>query len=209
MTKHTMRYENFTSMPDVWHPYDDWDTSPYRRSQMSVVAGKLRFDVSAPGGPGGVAGWFGPKDALYGKFSLGVQAFGAGTGAAIMLWPTSDVWGEGEIDYPEGDFDSTMSIFHHGITPVAPETNVLAFDTGRHWNVHHYISIEWTPDKVAYWMDGKILKTVTDVKDSAGNITERRVPITPHRFTVQTAPKPNSKPGYMLIDSVVIEQVLA
>jgi beta-glucanase (GH16 family) len=156
-------------------------------------------------GTKGAAGAFGSHSpasfckTTYGRYSIRFKVTGAGGyGTAMMLWPNSDTWSDGEIDYPEGDFDGTMQIFHHTMDPVkcadgCSETD-YSFNTGVGFREWHTANTEWLPGKVSYYLDGNLLHTVTT-----------SVPATGHRMTIQMAP--TSAPatsGHFLIDWVAI-----
>jgi hypothetical protein len=69
---------------------------------LSAKNGLMLWNLSAATQRGG-AGSFGPPHscwgARYGKYSMRVRAINAtGWGTAVMIWPSSDVWQDGEID---------------------------------------------------------------------------------------------------------------
>jgi beta-glucanase (GH16 family) len=85
-----------------------------------------------------------------------------------MLWPDSDNWGEGEIDFMEvGELDWGNTVYTNfyprgntaTATPGKPSgfrSNVRADGTG--W---HVATAEWAPGSVTYWLDGVKLGTTT------------------------------------------------
>ncbi len=180
------------------------DNAQYRRANLSVHDGKLDIKLK---GTTGAAVVFGPPHSVwgqtYGKFRIRFQVTGGSSyGAAFMLWPTSDVWSHGEIDFPEGSFDDQIHVFHHP-TPCdlddVPGTppHCASFDglpTGKSWHTTHTATTEWTPGMVRYYLDNKLIKTVT-----------HDVPTTKHRMTVQVAPVSGKKTeGHLFIHSVAI-----
>ena len=52
----------------------------------------------------------------------------------------------------------------------------------------HVIDLRWTPTSVSYYLDGRLLKTVN-----------RLLPVGDHRFTIQSAPTANLRPGHLYI----------
>lgn len=183
----TKRYSNsLQAYPDGMGEGKYWTGT-----QVSVHDGSM--DVTLDGRRG-AAGTFGTTTGAWshvgGKFTVRARATGAdGNGAAFMLWPTSNVWAEGEIDYPEGNFETAPSYFHHSMT-AGNEFAATTASTKVSWRDWHEYSIEWIPKKsVTYLLDGRVLKTIT--KD---------VPTTPHRYMFQTGNW--GKAGHLYIDWV-------
>ncbi|WP_065959975.1 glycoside hydrolase family 16 protein [Curtobacterium sp. UCD-KPL2560] len=178
---------------DSWQPYPDGmgDGKYWSGSQVSAHDGVLDVTLS---GSRGAAGTFGTKRGAWsnvgGSFSVRAKAVGAdGNGAAFILWPTSNVWSEGELDFPEGDFDAEPWAHHHSMTP-GNEVQAVSAGTGVSWRQWHTYTIQWIPGKsVTYLVDGRVLQTVT-----------RDVPTTPHRFMFQTGNW--GKAGHLTIDWV-------
>lgn len=173
-----------------WQPYPDGTGGMYfSGSQISGHDGVM--DVLLDGKKG-AAGTFGTAREAWthvgGKFTVRARATGGdGNGAAFMLWPDSNRWADGEIDYPEGNFEATPSAFHHSMVP-GREMNATQQSTGVSWRTWHTYSIEWIPGKsVSYQLDGKTIKTVT--KD---------VPKTGHRYMFQVGNW--GKQGHLYID---------
>lgn len=137
-------------------------------------------------------GWEGQT---YGRYSLRYRADRAvGYKAAIMLWPSSDNWSEGEVDYPEGDFDGSQSGFVHEVGPN-PARNAYTFAGARNWD-WHTATIDWSKGLLVFYMDGQEIgrTTATDA-----------VPTTPHRWVIQietslSGTTPSSSQGHFLVD---------
>jgi len=90
----------------------------------------------------------------YGRYAIRYRADAVpGYKTAWMLWPDSDVWGDGEIDFPEGDLDGTAHAFVH--QPGDPSRNALAVDTGATYPGWHTAVIEWLPSGVTFSLDGR------------------------------------------------------
>lgn len=161
----------------AWQPYPDGTSGIYDPSKTVTVHDGV-MDVALGGA--GTAGTFGTKDGAWGhvggSFSVRAKATGGdGNGAAFMLWPTSDKWSDGEIDFPEGNFESEPMAFHHSMTP-GQEAERVQVPTGVSWRDWHTYTVDWDPGKsVTYSVDGKVLATIT-----------HDVPTTPHRFMFQT-----------------------
>jgi hypothetical protein len=175
----------------AWQPYPDGTSGIYAPSQtVSVHDGVM--DVRLGGA--GTAGTFGTSagawDHVGGSFSVRAKATGGdGNGAAFMLWPTSNVWSDGEIDFPEGNFDESPSAFHHSMVR-GQEANRVQLGTGVSWRDWHTYKVDWVPGQsVTYSVDGRVLDTIT-----------HDVPTTAHRFMFQTGNWGQS--GNLLIDWV-------
>ncbi|WP_228516922.1 family 16 glycosylhydrolase [Curtobacterium sp. VKM Ac-1376] len=178
--------------PQSWQPYPDGTSGIYAPSKtVSVHDGVM--DV-ALGTGAGAAGTFGTADGAWdhvgGSFSVRAKATGGdGNGAAFMLWPTSNVWSDGEIDFPEGNFESNPMVFHHSMTP-GQEAERIQVDTGVSWRDWHTYKVDWVPgESVTYSVDGTVLQTITE-----------DVPTTPHRFMFQVGNWGDQ--GNLLIDWV-------
>ncbi|MCS5492083.1 family 16 glycosylhydrolase [Curtobacterium flaccumfaciens] len=160
-----------------WQPYPDGTGGMYYSgSQISSHDGYLDVKLD---GKHGAAGTFGTPTGAWGhkggKFIMRAKATGgAGNGAAVMLWPSSDKWSDGEIDYPEANFDQQPMLHHHSMI-AGQEANAVSMSTGVSWRSWHTYSIDWVPGKsVSYRLDGKVIKKVTS-----------HVPKTPHRYMFQ------------------------
>ncbi|WP_420370407.1 glycoside hydrolase family 16 protein [Curtobacterium sp. L1-20] len=160
-----------------WQPYPDGTGGTYW-SGRQVRGHDGVLDVVLDG-KHGAAGTFGTPTGAWshvgGKFSVRARATGGtGNGAAFMLWPTSNRWADGEIDFPEGNFESTPMAFQHSMTP-GREASTTSTATGVSWRYWHTYSVEWIPGRsVTYLLDGRAIRTVT-----------RDVPTTPHRYMFQ------------------------
>ena len=84
------------------------------------------------------------------------------------MWPR-----DGEIDFPEGEFDGTIYAFMHrqGATTGSDQD---AFATSARWTDWHTATLEWTPSAVRFYLDGKLIGTSTN-----------RIPNTPMRWVIQ------------------------
>lgn len=114
---------------------------------------------------------------LYGKYTIrfALDSSLKGFKTAWLLWPNSETWPrDGEIDFPEGDLNSTIGGFvhHQGATSGSDQD---AFSTNQTYIGWHTASTEWTPGKVTFILDGKVIGTTTN-----------RVPNTPMHWVVQT-----------------------
>lgn len=154
-----------------WQPYPDGMSNMYwSGKQIRSLNGHMDVYLD---GKHGAAGTFGTPTGAWdhkgGKFSVRAKATGGvGNGAAFMLWPTSNVWSDGEIDYPESNFEDSPMSHQHSMQP-GNEVMATSQTTRASWRDWHVYSIEWIPGKsVRYLLDGKVISTVTwDVPTSA------------------------------------------
>lgn len=182
-----------TVYPESWQPYPDGSGDGKYTAGKTVSVHDGYLDVTLDGS-NGAAGTFGTRDGAWGHiggtFSARVKATGGdGNGAAFMLWPTSGVWADGEIDYPEGNFDDAPSVFHHRMIPGQEDKSVY-LPTGVDWRDWHVYSETWVPgESITYMVDGRVLGTVTE-----------NVPTTAHRYMFQTGNW--GLPGHLMVDWV-------
>jgi hypothetical protein len=160
-----------------WQPYADGTGNEYYSgSQISAHDGYM--DVTLDG-THGAAGTFGTPDDAWahvgGKFTIRARATGGtGNGVAVMLWPSSNVWADGEIDYPEGNFEDTAHVYQHSMVP-GQEASAQTIATGTKWSDWHTYSEDWIPGKsMKYYLDGTLIFSTTT-----------NVPTTGHRYMFQ------------------------
>jgi hypothetical protein len=162
---------------------------------LSTVAGVTQVAAPVPILPGEPA-WQGQ---IYGMYSVCFRADPglAGYKTAWLLWPDSDIWAQGEIDFPEGDLTGNMWAFDHTIGN--PSVNAFWADTNTGYTSWHVATIMWTASGVTYLLDGKEIGTSTTS------------PSVPMRWVLQTEtstdgtgrPAP-SEAGNVYIDWVAI-----
>lgn len=133
---------------------------------------------------------------LYGRYVVRFKADSLpGYGAGWLLWPDSNDWGDGEIDFPEGGLDGTIYANQHCLGD--PQAKCLAADTGVEFSSGwHTTMIQWLPSGVTYYLDG------VQVAFSPES------PSTRMHLVLQTATNgfvpAGSVHGHVLIDSVTI-----
>src|SRR5664279_3317781 len=162
-----------------WSAYDGFaDTSGngmYSSSVISVGGGALNVylhtDHSQPLSAAVVPmvdGQWGGK--IYGRYDVRFRSDELpGYKMAFLLWPDTNNWGEGEIDFPEvgslGKGNSLYAnIYQKGSSTSGAPGPAVGFTTGTDaagsgW---HTASIEWTPGNVTFLLDGASLGTITD-----------------------------------------------
>jgi hypothetical protein len=137
---------------------------------------------------------------LYGRYAVRFRSdVVPGYKMAWLLWPASDSWGEGEIDFPEGDLGGVIEGYSHD-TLGSPEVNAWSISTGTSSDQWHTAVIEWSPTAVRFILDGRVWAT----RDTSA------IPRTEMRWVLQTetqlsaqAPDPEVS-GHVYIDSVAI-----
>jgi len=152
-------------------------------SVLSVSEGKLDYYLHTEGGRPRVAAPVLNDYAgqTYGRYSIRFRADDLpGYKIAFLLWPSSDNWNEGEIDWPEGDLNGPMSpasavkgTLSGGAMKFDPPARVHSSTDSSDW---HVATTEWTPGSVKWFWDGAL---VGQTSLSSG------VPTTPFRWTLQ------------------------
>lgn len=199
------------AVADKWRAYDDgWqDTSrngTYSPAKVvsihdGVMDLHLRTEdnkhlVAAPvprtGGPGPDGGY------VYGRYEVRFRSDRIpGYKVAWLLWPDSDDWSEGEINFPEGNLDSSMAAFmHHRSNPRQQDV----YCPGASFADWHTATIEWSPKSVRFILDGTVIGESRD---------RSKIPAEPMHWVLQTEtnldghrPKTLTS-GHVLIDWVV------
>jgi hypothetical protein len=95
-----------------------------------------------------------------------------------MLWPSSDQWNEGEIDWPEANLgakarpaSAVPGSYSNGAMTFEPPTEQFA-DTDT--TAYHVATTEWDKGIVRFYWDGKLVASTT-----------KAVPTKPMRVTLQ------------------------
>ncbi|AMM21333.1 hypothetical protein AX769_15845 [Frondihabitans sp. PAMC 28766] len=122
-----------------------------------------------------------------------------------MLWPSSNDWDDGEIDWPEGDLDARARPASQVVGGTNPVTGEHIFEPAYQFfppadqTQFHVATTEWTKGVVRFFWDGKLLAQVA-----------QGVPTKPMRVTLQAetwlqrgAP-PAGADGHVEIDWVVV-----
>lgn len=172
-------------------------------SVLSVSHGVLDFYLHMEDGTPRVASIipFGYEGQRYGRYSIKFRAdLLPGYKIAFMLWPTSDAWRDGEVDWPEGGLDGRPygasairdSLDEWGMR-FAPSTRPFAPTDMQQW---HIATTEWTPSGIAWFWDGERV---------GGTIRPSAVPVVPMRWTLQT--ETETGPGSMPPDPQTVGHV--
>lgn len=131
---------------------------------------------------------------LYGRYSVRFKADSLkGYKLAWLLWPNSDEWPrDGEIDFPEGDLSESL----HGAVHFRSDdpADFKMFDSNKTFTKWHVGTMEWSPGKVEFFLDGRSIGVAT-----------KNIPKTPMHLILQTesclpkCPDPSTK-GHVQLD---------
>ena len=119
---------------------------------------------------------------------------------AFLLWPDSDHWPEGELDFPEAGLGGAIRGNAHDVTGK-PEQTAFHVDTGQNTQAWHTAQITWLPGSVTFALDG-VARTTED---------PAAIPTTPMHWILQvetslTGPAPApAVAGHVQADWVRIE----
>jgi beta-glucanase (GH16 family) len=139
---------------------------------------------------------------LYGRYEVRFRADEVnGYKTAWLLWPKSEKWPrDGEIDFVEGNLNSTIGAFMHrqGGTSGGDQDS---FKPTARYNNWHTAALEWMPNRLQVFLDGVAMKTTT----GADRVTSR-IPNTPMRCVLQTETELNKTyPAQAAVANVQIE----
>lgn len=178
----------YSSYPEPWGDtrYKQGDTANggvYSGLTRCAVSGgilTITLGRDASGKPRSVA--FCPRingtatEQLYGRYAIRFRAaMAVGWKTAWLLWPKSEVWPrDGEIDFPEGNLNGTISGFMHRQGATQGSDQYAASTTARYTDWHTAV-IEWKPGSCEFLLDGV----------SVGKTTSR-VPNTAMRWVIQS-----------------------
>ena len=199
------------AVADRWHAYDDgWrDTSKngtyYPSKVVSIHDGVMDLHLRTESGTHLVAAalprTFGSGTDggdLYGRYAVRFRSDRIpGYKVAWLLWPDSDEWSDGEIDFPEGNLDASVAAFMH--YRGNPEDQDV-YRSGATFDAWHTAVIEWTPQSVRFILDGTVIGESRD---------QAKIPAEPMHWVLQTEtnldgyrPEATSS-GHVMIDWVV------
>jgi hypothetical protein len=120
---------------------------------------------------------------------------------AWLLWPSSENWDEGEVDFPEGDLAGQIEGYSHD-NSGNPSNNAFSANFGvKMPGAWHTTTIEWKPGSLSFILDGKA-NTTTNSK---------AIPKTNFRWVLQTESQIDSRPpstsvsGHYQIDWITMD----
>lgn len=120
----------------------------------------------------------------------------------VMLWPNSDNWNEGEIDWPEATLGAKPR--PASAVPGSMSTRGMVFQPERETfaptdtSLYHVATTEWDRTAVRFYWDGKLVASTT-----------KAVPTKPMRVTLQAETDTGSRTpakasGHVKVDWVTI-----
>lgn len=131
-------------------------------SALSVAGGVLTFNADWFGTSGGIAQRQG-YDGMYGRWETCVKSSVSAPAyhSVALLWPNDDVWpAGGEVDFMEmrDPFRSVLeyNLHYSAANNVEAHTRPI---TGTEW---HSYAVEWTPARIAVFVDGVMWAQSTD-----------------------------------------------
>lgn len=156
---------------------------------VHMVAAPEPKVAGAPGRNGGQ---------IYGKYVIRFRANPVkGYKTAWMLWPDSNNFTQGEIDFPEGDVNYHFNAYFHHTNSTDSQS---AFVTNVTYTSWHTVVTDWSPTDVSFYVDGKLI----------GSVTNRSwIPDVPMHWVLQTESElhggvPDTAAGNVQIDWVAI-----
>ncbi len=186
--------------------YDTARIGKYTNSIVSQHDGMLDINIKTTNGVPQVAAPFPMVNgkwggAAYQRVTMKFKSDSLpGYKAAFLLWPDSGNWNDGEIDFPEGPVNSTMSGFNH--CPGKPSNNCEWVNTSTRYadgNWHTSV-IEWTPTAVKLYLDGNVVMT----EDDPGQIPSKAMHYIAQLETNYSRPDASVE-GHFYIDSFSVE----
>ncbi|WP_380175254.1 family 16 glycosylhydrolase [Kineococcus sp. DHX-1] len=130
----------------------------------------------------------------YGRYSVRFRADpGTGWGAAFLLWSDADDWHDGEIDFAEGMTTAT-TVDAHNHDLANPAANALSVFTPATWDQWHVATVEWTPQGVTFFLDGRRTGT-------SATVPTRPLHLVLQTITGKTVPPAGSQ-AHVLVDWV-------
>lgn len=129
-----------------------------RPSAVSQSGGELH--ITGRGDVSGGMNWRGGR--TYGRWEVRARMDrGNGYAPAILLWPSSGRWPQdGEIDLseiPRGDRRESHFTIHWGA-----ENSQTGFASRGDFTQWHTFAVEWQPDHITFFLDGRAVYTNTD-----------------------------------------------
>ncbi len=166
---------NGTSMPSGWTAYDGGggDTvvgGGRKSSQCTFGNGMLTQTQLADGSTCGMSSDFAQK---YGYWEVRMRAYSTGTSGSaphpvLILWPDTDVWNDGELDYFESNIGSGMGVFLHCVGNASQ--NCFSHEEDVDISQWHVYGFEWTAAGFKGYVDGQEIYS-TDGQGSNPNVS--------------------------------------
>jgi chitodextrinase len=187
----------------TWATYYPEKTTSVANGLMDIwmhsenIGGSVKYLISAPYPKIGTS----DNNQLYGRYAIRFKTDQFRQyHASWLLWPKSEQWPQdGEIDFPEGDFDSNIGAFMHQQNGTSGGDQDAYNTSTPMYGAWHTAVIEWLPTRCTFIIDGKVIGQSTS-----------RIPNTPMHWVIQNGgsfgvsnPDPNVQ-GHVYIDWVAV-----
>ncbi|SOC86362.1 Beta-glucanase, GH16 family [Curtobacterium sp. 314Chir4.1] len=188
----------------VYHGFADTaGTGRYQASVLSAHDGVLdmRLRTTKAGTPlaGGIVplvdGQWGGQTS--GRYSVRMKSDEVdGYGVAMLLWSDENVWEHGEVDFPEGALGAPAYLNVHCLED--PAEKCVHYETSASLADWHTYTIEWTPARMSFLIDGEVVGTTTE------SIPTSRMHLVVQAGSNEGLP-PRDAAGSLLIDWMTID----
>ncbi|WP_439691909.1 glycoside hydrolase family 16 protein [Curtobacterium sp. SP.BCo] len=188
----------------VYHGFADTaGTGRYQASVLSAHDGVLDMRLRTTKGGTPLAGGIVPLvDGQWGgqtsgRYSIRLKSDDVdGYGVAVLLWSDENVWDDGEIDFPEGALGTPAYLNVHCLQD--PAEKCVHHQTQASLGDWHTYTIEWTPSRMSFLVDGDVVGTTTE-----------SIPTARMHFVVQAGSNegrpPRDAAGSLLVDWMTID----
>jgi hypothetical protein len=165
----TGRFESrYADRFSVYHGFADTaGTGRYQASTLSTHDGVLDMHLRTTAGGTPLAGGLVPLvDGQWGgqtsgRYSIRMKSDRVdGYGVAVLLWSDDNVWSDGEVDFPEGALGLPAHLNVHCLQD--PAQKCLQYETRASLADWHTYTIEWTPSRMSFLVDGDVIGTTTE-----------------------------------------------
>lgn len=188
----------------VYHGFSDTaGTGRYSASTLTAHDGVLdmRLRTTAEGTPlaGGIVplvdGTWGGQTS--GRYTIRMRSDEVdGYGVAVLLWSDENVWADGEVDFPEGALGAPAWLNVHCLG--APEEKCIHQETAASLADWHTYTIEWTPERMTFSVDGRRIESTTE------NIPTARMHFVVQAGSLGGVP-PKRSDGSLVVDWMTID----
>ncbi|WP_043338263.1 family 16 glycosylhydrolase [Belnapia moabensis] len=130
------------------HTWGKIDTSIAGQVTLTGYSGIMQWPTGASAGNG------------YGHYEVVAALKGNQAGSAVMLWPGNDKWPGTEMDLAEIHNGRAYGTAHHKTSTGGDGYRTVTYDGLDESRPHKY-SLDWTPNKLVFKVDGHTYGTIT------------------------------------------------
>lgn len=144
------KFDDYTGAPDT-SKQGYWNT----KAITSATNGQLDFYLHNQNGVPQAAAIVPKTSQLYGRYSVRFKVDPGmdGWASAWLLWPDTDNWNEGEVDFPEGELTGAINAYTHTLNN--PQNNAYALTTPTPFaGAWHTATTEWKKSGLKFFLDG-------------------------------------------------------